>query len=165
MEILPYKNVTLKTELKPEEVVNRIEDSIENIGFTFFRYGIFSDVYEKPFEGGINENHFEIQRLVTYRNVMLPILFGNITCESNITKIQITARPRLVASIAINVFAIIGIIINISIFRKANFELNDYFPAVMFLLFPIIFYVSFWYECKTAIEELENLIESKKNEC
>jgi hypothetical protein len=165
MEILPYKNVTLKTELEAEEVINRIEDSIENVGFQFFRYGIFSDVYEKPFEGGINDNEFEIKRLVTYRNVMLPIIFGNIIRESNITKIEIKMRPRIVASIAINVFAIIGIIINLSIFRKANFELNDFFPAIIFLLLPIVFYASFWYECKTAIEELENLIESKKNEC
>jgi hypothetical protein len=159
MEILPYRKVTLETKLEPKIIIDRIQDSIENVDFQFFRYGLFSKVYEKPFEGEIDGNEFEIQRLVDYRNVMLPIMFGNIIQESNVTKIEITMKPKIAASIFLNLFTIIGLIINFSILSKTNFELKDFFPAIILLLFSAFFFVSFWYECKTSISELGNLIE------
>jgi len=165
MEILPYKKVTLETKLEPKIIIDRIQDSIEDVDFQFFRYGLFSKVYEKPFEGEIDGNEFEIQRLVNYKNAMLPIMFGNIIRESNVTKIEIKLRLEKVACIALNIFTIIGIVINLSIFTKESFKLEDCLFNLAFLLLPAVFYVIFWYEYKTGIEELKVVIENKKNEC
>ncbi|HSD06359.1 hypothetical protein [Flavobacterium sp.] len=165
MEILPYKKITLETKLEPELIIDRIQDSIEDVDFQFFRYGLFSKVYEKPFEGEIDGNEFEIQRLVNYKNALLPIMFGNIIRESNVTKIEIKMRPEKVACIALNVFAIIGLVINLSIFTKPSFKLEDCLFNLAFLLLPAVLYGFFWYECKAGIEELKDIIESEKNEC
>jgi hypothetical protein len=165
MEILPNRKITLETNLEPEIIIDRIQNSIEDVDFQFFRYGLFSKVYERPFEGEIDGNEFEIQRLVNYRNTMLPIMFGNIIRESNVTKIEIKMRPEKVTCIALNVFAIIGIVINVSVFTKASFNLEDCLFSLAFLLLLAVLYAFFWSECKAGIEELKVVIENEKNEC
>lgn len=161
MEIWPYRIIILKSQLEPDVIIQKIEDSIENVEFQFFRFGSFSKIFVKPFEGEINGLEFKIQRLVNYRNDMLPLIFGKVTQDSNLTTIHIKMKPKTGVCIVLNMLTLAGIVSTLLIFRKENIEIEDFFSLV-FLLFFTIFYISFWNECNKAIEELEQIIDSKE---
>ena len=75
MNFLPHENLTYKTHLSKKEIIRRLRYETEpkqliRIGSIFGRH--------KEYEGTINENSFEISRIISYRNSFLPRIKGEI---------------------------------------------------------------------------------------
>ena len=75
MKFLPYENFTITTRLSSNEILKRLEDSVEpRKGFQWIR----STSSYKPYQGEIKEAAFSISRIINYRNSFLPQISGEI---------------------------------------------------------------------------------------
>src|SRR4051812_42037105 len=93
MKFLPIENITYKTKLKTNEVVERLSDVIEP-GKTF-RLGIFGNNSTKLYQGDISDLTFDIRRIISYRNSFLPRISGVIQNDFNGTTITVKMRMHI----------------------------------------------------------------------
>lgn len=77
MKFIPYEKYHLKTTLAPNEVLKRLANNIEPTNI--FRDNFFKTETKKAYVGDINNNTFEISRVITGRNSWLPIIEGYVT--------------------------------------------------------------------------------------
>ena len=71
---LPFENYTLATRLTVDEACMRITDNVYvKKGFRFL---VFTNKTDRPYEGTITGNCFTITRIINYRNSFLPIIKG-----------------------------------------------------------------------------------------
>ncbi|WP_018621452.1 hypothetical protein [Spirosoma luteum] len=87
--LLPFDNFILLTNLTQTEVKARFERITEpQIGFR-----LFPERREKPYEGKIIGETFEISRIIRGRNSFLPLIKGRISTNAGQTQIAIRMRP------------------------------------------------------------------------
>lgn len=91
--LLPFDNFKLLTTLTQTEVKDRIESITERRK----AYRLFPEKTEKPYQGEIIGEAFEISRLVRGRNAFLPMIKGCISVYAGQTQIGI----RMQLSIAV----------------------------------------------------------------
>ncbi len=89
MLFLPFESLTIKTNLNPDQVRERLSNVIEPPK-RFRSSGIFSKRSSKPYEGTISGNRFRINKIINYQNSFLPIIKGKIypqviSCSINVT--------------------------------------------------------------------------------
>ncbi|PKN93757.1 MAG: hypothetical protein CVU44_08045 [Chloroflexi bacterium HGW-Chloroflexi-6] len=90
MKFLPYERFRIRTSLSSQEAVNRLENAIEPK--RFFR---FFGASEKPYEGKLEGSHFEISRIIGYRNSFLPRIKGDVESEISGCSISISMQPHV----------------------------------------------------------------------
>jgi hypothetical protein len=92
MKYLPFENITYKSNLNSEEIIKKIDEIIEPKK-AFSVSGIFgNNKNNKPYEGNIVGNSFNITRLISYRNSFLPKIKGIIEKDYDGTKVNIKMR-------------------------------------------------------------------------
>ncbi len=84
----PFERLTIKSYLSPEEVRQQL--SLVVGPRQIHRNGATP---RKPYQGELNENSFEISRVIGYRNWFLPVIKGEIHPEMDGTSIHISMRP------------------------------------------------------------------------
>lgn len=92
MNFLPYDRVTYKTYLRPEEVQQRLENSIEP---TKIRWFSFRKEAHKPYQGTLTWPTFNIHRVIFYRNSFLPMIRGEVQEEMGQTVVTVTMHPHV----------------------------------------------------------------------
>ena len=118
---LPFDKFTIATGLTATEVLARISDNVATRDRSIFR---FNDNKGKPYIGKISSNHFEITRIIAYRNSFPPLIKGHILIYSNKTEIIIKMRPVAFVLIFMSFWlGIVGIVcIGIIIAAIAQFK-------------------------------------------
>lgn len=91
-KVLPFEKHYLRTRLSKEQVIERLQESIEPE--KSFGFGSFNFSYTKPYVGKIYGDTFEIKRAINYRNSFLPLIKGVVNSEIGRTKINITLKPH-----------------------------------------------------------------------
>jgi len=81
MNLLPYRKITVTTNLTKQEVLEKIN---ANTG----RAELLSQSYGTLFSGTVNSESFKIRRNINYRNSFLPIV-----TDGNRTTLQLTFKP------------------------------------------------------------------------
>lgn len=172
--ILPFEKYTLRTLLSKEEVLKKIEDTIQPE--QKFKISVFGENFSKPYSGKITNNTFSITRNINYRNSFLPFITGTVTTSiNNKTNIDIKMRPILPVLIFISIWmSIVGIVcismLTVAIINFDEFSINEFSPAAlipfgMFLFGFLLTYFAFKTESKISKEFLEKLLEAEiKNE-
>ncbi|WP_420643576.1 hypothetical protein [Candidatus Leptofilum sp.] len=107
--LIPYQKFEIKTRFSQNVTVGKVAVLVESR--QIIRRPFSKD--HKPFEGEIEGFTFKISRIIHYRNNFLPILVGQIEDDLDATKVKITARPNLLASILLPGFLLAPIFLTI----------------------------------------------------
>jgi len=89
--MLPLKEIMLVTSLPKDKVEDILKENIQQR--PKIKFGFSAPQNQKLFNGIIENNHFEIRRVIYYRNSFLPIIKGNIYEEVK-TKIKLNIEPE-----------------------------------------------------------------------
>jgi hypothetical protein len=94
MILLPYERFKIRTNLGKPELLERLADSIEpRVFFRSFKGNV------SPFEGSIEGSHFEINRILRYRNSFQPMISGDIASDNTGCSISITMNLHIIVLI------------------------------------------------------------------
>jgi hypothetical protein len=88
MKFLPYERITIRTRLSSKEAGEKLHEVIEPK-----RFVRWFEVKHKPYQGDINDSHFEVARVIHYRTPSLPIIKGEIQPEARGCSVHITMCP------------------------------------------------------------------------
>ncbi|MFZ1678023.1 MAG: hypothetical protein WAT91_12160 [Saprospiraceae bacterium] len=159
MNILPFKNLSFRSELKPTEIIERMQAVTE--AEKFIRIPIFNDTETKLYEGEITDQHFSIRRLIKYRNSFLPRIKGEIITESNRTRIEVRMRLHIVIIIFV-IFWCTMVGIGCFVFLLLSIRDGKLNPFILVPLMMLIFgygvtVVAFNYECNKSQKDLEQI--------
>ena|SRR5687768_7943521 len=89
MLFAPFERLTIETPLAPEEVRQRLAQIIEpKQMFRFFSRD------HKAYQGNLNNDRFEVSRIIHYRNSFLPVIKGEIRPGLGGTVVDITMHPH-----------------------------------------------------------------------
>lgn len=97
--LIPYKRFVISTSLTVEEIVNIISDAI----LPRRTLTTWHSSTTKVFEGRMDNQEFEIQKITLNRNSFLPVLYGRIIPTDKGCKIEI----KLTLNILVGVFSVI----------------------------------------------------------
>ncbi|MDN5477606.1 MAG: hypothetical protein L0G39_11795 [Chryseobacterium sp.] len=89
MKYLPFERIIYRTNLSEQEIITRLSGFVEPKKFGFGRTS------SKEYEGFINNNCFEINRMINYRNSFLPQIKGTIQKGNYGTQIEVTMKLHL----------------------------------------------------------------------
>jgi hypothetical protein len=90
MKFLPYEHLKIHTALNREVVLRRLDNVSEPK-----RYFRFFGSRTRPYEGRREDSHFQISRIIGYRNSFLPMINGDVQSEINGCSIDITMHPHI----------------------------------------------------------------------
>ena len=138
MFLIPYKSFTIYTDLKLEDIIVRLKNSIEtSMSIKKWVSILFKNSKHKPYQGSINKNKLNIFRIIEGRNGLNPTIKGFITDDNSVTVIRISMRPNLfIISFLIFWYSFLMYILIISII-EAKYENILY--LIPFLIVPLIF--------------------------
>lgn len=157
MKYLPYERITYKTNLSEQEVLTRLSGFVEPKKFGLGRNPM------KDYEGSVNENSFEINRVIKNRNSFLPRINGTIQENNYGTEIEVTMKLDLLVFVFLLFWCsttICVFIIMISSTEKR--KLMEFFIPLMMLLFIYaLTMVGFKMESKKSKEYLRKNFESE----
>lgn len=94
MNYLPFVQFTIQTDLSSTEVQERLQGVIEPK--RMWR-GLSRD--HKPYEGELNGLHFDVRRIIHYRNSFLPMIKGEIRPAAQGSEVTIKMQPHIVVLI------------------------------------------------------------------
>lgn len=89
MKFLPYERFKIRTLLGDQEVLKRLDNIIEPRRYRFF------GSREKPYQGEFAGSHFEISRIIGYRNSFLPMITGDVKSEFIGCSVSISMYPHI----------------------------------------------------------------------
>lgn len=90
MKFLPYERLKIITSLSVDEVLKRLNNSIEPK-----RYFRLLGSGTKPYQGSVEGSHFEVSRIIGYRNSFLPMIKGDLQSEISGCSVYITMHPKI----------------------------------------------------------------------
>jgi len=160
MKFFPYDSYTIKTKLTPDEITQRLEENTEPK--KIFRFNFFSNSLTKPYEGEINEDTFDIKRIISGRDSFLPRIKGKISKLTIDTEVHIIMRMALYTYI---VWLIINGTLLYALFIVTNsMLLQRKFNASVLILFAmtvivyLFAFLSFKYESSQSKKFLDDLL-------
>jgi hypothetical protein len=161
MMFLPYENITYKTKLKNNEIINKIQNLIEPKKII----RLFWKGNEKPYEGEIYENKFKMKPIYNYRIafMFLPVIFGTIINDFNINKINVKMKLNILAIIImILIVSICTFGIIIGLFGSINDKIFIlYLSIITFIICYCIIIISFKIESKKTRKLFEEIFISE----
>src|SRR5258708_30199100 len=132
MKFLTYERFKIRTVLSKQEVLKRLDNAIEPK-----RYFRFFGSREKHYEGKIDGSHFEVSRIIGYRNSFLPMIKGDVQSEISGCSISISMQPHILV-IAFMIFWLGGVggffLVTLGSFISSLAQTSA--AAPLFLLFP-----------------------------
>lgn len=163
-----YQKHTFWTSLSQEEITLRLNTLIENDLAKRKRDWKGNINTKKEYEGAIFLNTFCMNRIISYRNSVLPDIYGTILSSQNLSQLILTMRPNL----AVHIFSalITFVIVLLSFFLMPYLFYTDGFEIGMLVvyLFPLFTYLililPFQLECKKTVQALIALLELKTEE-
>jgi hypothetical protein len=158
---LPVEDYTLTTNLKVEEVNRRLSQRIrpKRKLKDFF----FGDNSNKPYEGYILINDFEMSRIIWYRNSFLPLIKGLIYSADGKTYIKV--KMKILSWVLVPTVIVIGVLTVVSFvtYRIPNiFMFNRQFAFLFPLVSYLVIYFAFKIESRISTKFLEKLLEAEK---
>lgn len=165
MSFLPYENIIYESNLTESDLRDRISQNIESK--KSFRVG-FGNKNTKPYEGYINGNIFEINRIVSYRNSFLPQIKGVISQANGATRINVKMRMHIFIYIFLTIWCggvgLAFIAMLISSINNNNFEPAIFIPFGMLIFAYLLTTGGFKFESSISKKDLEKILNSRIKE-
>jgi hypothetical protein len=161
MKLIPFEKITYTSKLPIEEIKERLENEIQPKAN--FSFGQKSIATSKKFEGTVNGNVFQIQRIISYRNSFLPKI--DITLAQDLSGSKATITFRLLPFVVIFIGFWLAIVafsgIALAFFSNNNEDIAfaKFIPVLMVVFGYVMTILAFNYELNKAKEELEKIIQ------
>ena len=149
--LIPYKHISIITSLTIKEAVDTVSNAISSPRQSWLQKTTKS---RRGFEGTVSNKGFRISRVLPYRNVLLPVLYGSFHPTNNGIRVDIhlTLHPVMLLSLAaFSVFWCSGLVWALLVFVSTSFTLNS-FNTGMVASASVVFFV---YLLTTLIFNLE----------
>jgi hypothetical protein len=159
MTFLPIDKMTLTTKITDQQIVSRLK-GITDTDNNFPLKNLFSGT-DKSYSGTVTANGFEIQRIINYKNPCLPISFGRIEKDFDVTKIKIEMRLKISIIIIFIIVAILPIFLAIAAHIEYSFLLK--FLLVFYVLFYVQIMIQYKIESKKTKRDLTELFEAQQD--
>ena len=99
MLLLPYENITYKSELSAEEAMVRLTSWVD-------KEAPFWPLPKKAYNGDITDNNFKIRRTIWYNGVSLPRIIGSVHSINGGSQIIIKMRLSYITMVILCAFAL-----------------------------------------------------------
>ena len=119
MRFIPYESISYNTKLEYNEIIKRLEDTIEPKK----SYRIIRGNSKKTYEGKLKENAFEMNRIVSFSNVFSPIIHG--TIEKNNDELKIDIILKLHARVIMVMVIWLGVVAYMLFGSLYNYFINN----------------------------------------
>lgn len=163
MNFLPTENITYKTKLKIEEIVERLSDHVEPE--KTFRFDLFSSGSTKPYEGKISGDTFEIERIIGYRNAFLPRIYGIIEKDYDGTYIKVKMRLHVFAMVFLYFWCggigLFCIAVLTQFIDGSKYDSVPLLPLAMLLFAYVLTMASFKFESIKSKVDLQRIFEAE----
>ncbi len=163
MKYFPRENITYKTNLEEVEIYKRLKLFVEPKKNIITR--IIGKGATKPYEGIISKRSFEIQRIIEYRNALLPQIIGKIEKKHEGITIHVNMMLDffVIAFLflwfcLLGFFCVFGVI---HMFDSEDFNFTVLIPIAMLLFVYKLILYGFRYESNKSKEDLKNLFEAE----
>ncbi|MCE3075904.1 hypothetical protein [Chryseobacterium gwangjuense] len=158
MRYLPFEHLIYKTNLSEQDVIRILSD---NVGAKR-KLLQFNNTSTKEYEGYINENSFEINRIIKNRNSFLPQITGIIQKSSNETLVEVKMKLHW----GVFVFLIfwcsfVIFFLMITLIEAKRISVDVFFPLSMLLFVYLLTMLGFKIESKKSKKDLEKMFEAK----
>ncbi len=150
--LLPFENVTYKTELSPTEIANQLRSSTQ--------YTTLGK--------SISEKGFTIKRIINYRNSFLPIVTGTITEEENETTVNVKMKMNILVIIFMTFwFAMVFLagFATIVISYSSGFEVFYLIPFGMLIFGVVLVVGGFKAESSKTKKDLQKILQAQIVSC
>lgn len=165
MQFVPYERLTMTTMLSYDDVLARLDNAIEP------RRAIrFFESATKPYQGHREGGHFEMSRIIRYRNSFLPIIKGDIQPGIGGCSIQITMHPHVLviafmavwlggigAAFILTLLAVLGVLAS----AQPADPLIALFPGAMLIFGYVLVLGAFKFESAKSTTFLLELFEGQ----
>lgn len=161
-KILPYENITLETNLKSEEVYQKLSASTEpKRSGLFSQRNIFGTRTDKVFEGVIQKQSFDFRRIIYYQNSFLPNVTGSVEQLFHGSEIHIKLRMPLFATVFTCVWlGIVSIVFLAILFTSPAIPILI-IPSIMLVFGIGLFIIPFKIEARKVKNILKELLEAE----
>lgn len=129
MKYLPFERIIYRTNLSEQEVITRLSSFVEPRKFGFGRNPI------KEYEGSVNNNSFEIQKVIKNRNSFLPQISGTIQKNNGETQIKITMQLHWIVFVFLIFWCGFVVLFLIGILVMEDLKSLEFFSPMFMLLF------------------------------
>lgn len=162
MDLFPFENYTLQTNLSADTVKERLSYYVEPKKPFSLQYLFTAN--EKPYEGTIKDNSFRITRIIPYTNTFLPVIKGTIVPEHGGTNISINMRMMMGVLVLVSIWCFVAVVLAtfsiIAMLQLQTFRTSIVLPIIMLLLAYFISTMSFKRESEISKEFFERIFES-----
>jgi hypothetical protein len=163
MNFLPIENITYRTKLSENEVIQKLHESVKRKDNSDSRY---NKRINKPYEGHINGRTFEINKVAIPRNSFLPRITGKINAGTDETLINVKMQLRysLIGFLVVWCFVILAIftIVLAKTDWNSEFQPATLIPLIMLILAYVLAVCGFKQESTKAKEDLRRIFEANK---
>lgn len=161
--ILPFDRYTLITELSQSEVMQRLRENVEaRRNISMMGYNV-ADHSGKPYAGRVEGNHFEISRVITYKNSFLPVIKGDVNASfPGKTEVMIRMSPGVFVlgfSAVWMLMVLVGCVVVSGIMFYDGFNPMLLIPFGMLVFGSLLFTVPYKIEAKKSRVFLSDLLE------
>jgi hypothetical protein len=158
MKYLPFEHIIYTTHLSKQEIIKRLSDATEPKRNAFAS----NRKSTKEYEGFINDDHFEINRIIRNRNSFLPQIRGSI--QENNHKTQIDVKMELHVFVFVFLifwclFVLLFLIIVLITVEKISFDVL--IPVGMLVFAYALTMFGFKSESMRSKEDLKKIFEAK----
>jgi hypothetical protein len=137
MKYLPFENITFKTKLTPQEVMERLQRVVEpERSFQLFRAS--RTRREKPYQGFVYRSSFLATRNIQYRNSFNPTISGTVLTGDDHTTVNIKMRLPLFVSIFMAIWCG-GVLFAVVMIALRSIEENKFHAMIFVPLLMLVF--------------------------
>lgn len=159
MRFLPYQRLTLVSALPPKDLMERLRAST---GEWAASWSLVNQ--PKTYTGSVSEDHFKIQRQISYRNSFNPQLIGRVHVHGNLTTIELTLRLHPFVSMFMGVWCG-GLLLFVIGDLGSAIRTGDMHPTLLIPMVMLVFgygmsTVFFHVERSKAVNELSTLLQA-----
>lgn len=144
MKYLPFENLNYTTNLKPQEIIERLAKNVEPKRMR--RIAFLANKDHKEFEGKIEKTDFQIQRILSNsNNSFLPKIIGKIEEKGNETIINVKMKLRVFSVIMAIFFTSFFAFVLIAPFLFTD-QVDKYYLKfiIPFFLFVLVYFLITW---------------------
>ncbi|MFZ4927644.1 hypothetical protein [Chryseobacterium sp. Mn2064] len=156
MKYLPFEHIIYRTDLPEQEVMQRLSDHVQPK-----KWG-FRDNQPKDYEGFVDGNRFEINRIIENRNSFLPQINGIVQNKNNKTEVEVTMRlqgPVLGFLVVFCGFAICFFLVVMTTEKKPH--ITFFMPLFMLLFIYVLSMAGFKWESRKSKAYLKERFEAE----
>ena len=163
MKLLPIEIITYQSKRTKEELLVLLTNTIEPESKNLWRTNTNNS---KPYKGKIDTNHFEIKRILSYRNSFQPIIKGKIIPDLSGTRIEIKMQLHTFAMVFMciwmGIVAISCVAVIVALANGAPFHPAILIPFGMLFFGYAMTMGGFKYETKKSKAFFQSLFEARE---